>query len=296
MLTGVGLGFGAAIFQSGSYICGRLFTSRFGGRALVLLALSHIVMAGFSFAILPFFIAKPLPGVGVYLLNVVYCAVFYLAGQFCLFMALRHANASRVSPLLGLKVFILAMIGMGLMGQHFTFVQWAAIVMSICGAYFLSYTGEKMSAISIYWVLGACLCYCISDLNIKVIVKHFEYAGLMRASMTSVCLTYILCGVAGAAAMVWLPRPKPGMWAYSVPFAATWFVSMTFLFACFAQIGVVYGNIIQSSRGIISVVLGAVISSLGHVAIEQKVSRKVFLGRLAAAALITAAIALYSLG
>ncbi|MBN1670360.1 MAG: hypothetical protein JXR37_04975 [Kiritimatiellae bacterium] len=71
---------------------------------------------------------------------------------------------------------------------------------------------------------------------------------------------------------------------------------MVLLFATFGTIGVVYGNIVQSMRGLISVVLGAAVAALGWRAVEQRVGREVVLRRLAAAALMCGAIALFKLG
>ena len=295
MIFGVILGFSAALFQSASYICGRLFSSRFNNNTLELLSLSHIIMAVFSLAALPLIIASPMPALSTWILKCAACTIFYLVGQFCLLMALQHASASRISPLLGLKVFMLAVIGIAVLNQQFNLIQWLAIALTVFGAYVLSYSGEKLKPAPILWVLAACFCFCISDLNIKLMVHTFEHAGLFKASFTSACLTYIFCGLVGLAVLPFLPKPTPAMWLWSAPFAVTWFISMLFLFSCFATIGVVFGNIIQSTRGIISVMLGLLISTLGHVTIEQKVSRSVFLHRLAAATLITAAIALYCL-
>ena len=70
---------------------------------------------------------------------------------------------------------------------------------------------------------------------------------------------------------------------------------MAALYICFGQIGVVFGNILQSTRGFMSVVLGAMLAHLGWHELEQRVDRATLLKRMAAAALMTAAIALYAI-
>jgi hypothetical protein len=55
----------------------------------------------------------------------------------------------------------------------------------------------------------------------------------------------------------------------------------------------VFGNILQSTRGVMSVVLGAALAQMGWHELEQRVDRASLLRRLAAALLMTAAIALY---
>ncbi|HBG78125.1 MAG TPA: hypothetical protein DDW84_04645 [Phycisphaerales bacterium] len=82
-------------------------------------------------------------------------------------------------------------------------------------------------------------------------------------------------------------------WLDSIPFAFFWFIAMIFLFSCFAVIGVVFGNIIQSTRGIISIVLGYVIANFGFELLETKITKKVFIQRILAALLMTASIALF---
>jgi hypothetical protein len=58
-------------------------------------------------------------------------------------------------------------------------------------------------------------------------------------------------------------------------------------------VGVVFGNILQSTRGVMSVAIGAALAHLGWHDLEQRVDRSTLLRRLTAALLMTAAIALY---
>ena len=88
----------------------------------------------------------------------------------------------------------------------------------------------------------------------------------------------------------------PGDWLHALPFAATWLLSMVFLYACFAFVGPVFGNILQSTRGIISIVLGAGLARLGLEHLEQKVSRPVLRQRIGAAILMCAAVWLFQTG
>jgi hypothetical protein len=83
---------------------------------------------------------------------------------------------------------------------------------------------------------------------------------------------------------------------YALPYSFFWLSGIIFLFACFGTIGAVYGNIIQSTRGLMSILIGAIIGHLGRVAIEPKVSRRILATRVLAALLMTAAIWLYSMG
>ena len=88
----------------------------------------------------------------------------------------------------------------------------------------------------------------------------------------------------------------PGDWLYALPFAAAWLLSMVFLYACFALIGPVFGNILQSTRGILSIVLGAGLARLGVEHLEERVPRAVLLQRIGAALLMCIAVWLFQTG
>ena len=61
-------------------------------------------------------------------------------------------------------------------------------------------------------------------------------------------------------------------------------------------VGPLLGNILQSTRGLISILLGSLFAYLGHFHIESEISRREFFGRLGAGVLMTAAVSLYVLG
>jgi hypothetical protein len=60
-------------------------------------------------------------------------------------------------------------------------------------------------------------------------------------------------------------------------------------------IGVIYGNVVQATRGIMAVGIGWIVAHIGHVHLEVRVSRRVFWKRVAGAVLMTLAIVLYRL-
>lgn len=224
------------------------------------------------------------------------CVFFYLFGQAFLFLSFRESDASRVSPLLGLKIMMLAAITVIFTNQHFHALQWLAIVIGVCAAYLLSMLGREMTPKNWVWVLLACLCYSISDLSIKVIIGRFENIGLFHASVLCVCLCYFFCGIAACAALLFLPRPSISKWKASFPFALFWYTGILFLFACFGSIGVVFGNIVQSTRGVISILMGSYVAARGYEHIEEKVGPRVVIVRLCAGILMIAAIALFYAG
>lgn len=295
MLTGVLFGLGAACCQSLSYLFSRHFIRRFGGPAY-LLVLSQLVMGLFALALLPLVWPDGGIDVGRSGLRVLACAAFYFVGQGCFFMALRHADASRVSPLLGLKVFLLAGISALFMGGAFSPWQWLAVLLCVCATLAMNWTGGSMARSSVAWVMAACLGYSLSDICIRLSIDSMPRLSTGQASLLTACLVYLVCAAMALAATPFFPRPRPRTLLAATPFAAAWFCGMLLLFVCFAEIDVVYGNIVQSTRGIISIALGAWVAKLGFEGLEKRVSRSVVLRRAVAALLMTAAIALFYFG
>jgi hypothetical protein len=85
-------------------------------------------------------------------------------------------------------------------------------------------------------------------------------------------------------------------WAYSLPFAFFWYFGIACLFACFAYIEPVFGNILQSTRGIISILIGAALAKYGFHELEEKIPAHALARRLGATTLMIAAIWLFASG
>lgn len=293
--AGVLLGFAAAACQSVSYIFSRLFVLRCADGTRRLLVASHLFMGVACAAALPFLWSADVPPPSRYAGPLVGSAFSYLAGQAGLFLLIRRVEASRVAPLLGFKILILAVIATAFLGQPLSAGQWVAVLLCAASVLLLNFAGVRMSAASAAWLLVACVGYSLSDLCITSLVRLLRPLSGLRAAALAVCLSYLLCG-AVAAAMLPLAggrRALSGL-RYSAPFAAAWLLAMVFLFGCFGAIGAVYGNVIQSTRGILSVLLGAALARMGARDLEQRATRAALLGRAAAAALMTAAIWLFA--
>lgn len=296
MFLGLVLGLCAAFFQSCSYLGSRWFVGRYPGGSVKLLALGHVWMGAASVVLAAAFWPDKMPAFGTYAYSLLGTVGFYLLGQMCLFLALRHTDASRVSPLLGLKVLILALISAVFLDAHYSGQQWMAVGLSILAAVALALSGGPIAPNSLLWAIAACLPYCLSDMNIKRLVGDFSAMGLLGSSVFATAITYIVCGLLGGAMLPFLPKADKHQWRDATPFAVAWLISMLFLYACFGQIGVVFGNILQSTRGIQSILMGAVVAHWGMVSLERKVHRGTLVERVAAAILMTAAIALFYLG
>lgn len=292
--TGIVLGFAAAAVQSVSYLFSRMFVRGRQDGVTRLAVTAHIIMGVVSLIALPWLWRADVPPFGQYAAAVVGTAGFYLAGQAGFFYLLRTTDASRVSPLLGLKIVVLALITVLILRHPLNLQGWVAVLLCAAAAMLLNLTRGMMTWRTMLLVLAVCTFYSLSDLNITALVRNLQPLDAIRASVLGVCLSYILCGVVGLAALPAVRRMvKPGDWAAATPFAVTWLGGMVLLFGCFGTIGPLYGNVLQSTRGVISILFGGILGTLGMVHIEERVSLRVLLQSAVAGVLMTVAIWLF---
>ena len=294
ILPGIGFGLGTALCQSVFYLFTRRFVGRTGKTPMLLLIVSHVLMGVASAVLLLALRPQHLPPLAAYVVPLVCAALAYLAAQLGLFSVLRDVESSRVAPLLGGKIIVLAVLTMLILRQELHPVQWLAVGISAGATWLLNETGGRLPSRSLAVLALTILGYCLSDMSIGVLVKRL--AGCEpSAPLVGVALTYLLCG---ALTLPFAFRPETRdrrVWILAIPCAASWFTAMCLLYACFGLIGVVFGNIVQASRGMLSVVLGWAVARVGQTHIEAHVTRRVFWRRIAGAALMLLAVTLYLL-
>jgi drug/metabolite transporter (DMT)-like permease len=226
---------------------------------------------------------------------------FYLLGQSSLFAALKRVEASRMAPLLGLKIVMLAVIVSFVLGHVLDTRQWLAVALSVAAAVMLQAGRGAVPSQAFGFVLACCLCFAIADIYIIRLIDGLQ-AGAMTSSVVisrlhagglAMTLTYGLCGLLFVPLVVGLRPYTRTDWVAASQYASAWLLSMVGLYCCFGLVGVVFGNILQSTRGVMSVAIGAALAHLGWHELEQRIDRATLLRRLAAALLMTAAIALY---
>jgi len=293
---GIVLGLAMAATQSVSLLFVRLFVVRRHKGPVRLLILGHVLMGAIAAAALPFLWDPRAGQLGTFIGPLLGAAGFYLAGQTCLVFALNRTDPSRVSPLLALKIVVLALVTAAALGRTYSPLQWAGVALSVGAAFVLNAAGGRLPRACTVLVALTCAAYAMSDLNVKALMDALGAVGRLRASLLGTSMCYVLTGLAALAMLPWAGR---GLWRemrYAAPFALTWLTAMVLLFACFSFVGVVFGNILQSTRGLISIVLGARIAAMGMNHIERRHPRRVLFRRLAAAAMMSLAIALWAAG
>ncbi|MFA7238299.1 MAG: EamA family transporter, partial [Phycisphaeraceae bacterium] len=108
-MLGLILGLGTAVSQSFAYLFGRIIAQR-GWPMLRLLILSHVIMGLIALPLTLLFWNDQFLAWRVWFWPLMGASVFYILGQTSFLTALRFTQPSRVAPLLGLKIVILASI------------------------------------------------------------------------------------------------------------------------------------------------------------------------------------------
>lgn len=294
LYAGIILGLLAAVSQSTSYLLAKSFTThRPGGRRRLLIS-SHIFIGLISIIAIPFLWPDKVDNYD-FIPPAIICTVAYLFAQGMMFMALHSTDASRVSPLLAGKIVVIALI-MFFTGQaDINTAQWVAIGLAILAAVCINHAGGSIPLPAIAAVILACLGYSISDVHIYNLMQTLKQLSDTRATLLGVAMCYALAGLICLPVGLLKWRETAQDMKHVSGFSAVWTLAMIFLFSCFAFIGPIYGNILQSTRGIISIAMGAIIAKLGHHHLEKKVSPKVFIARIIAALILIAAITMYKM-
>ncbi len=301
--VGLAVGFLAAFLQSCSYVVSASYVRGSGKPAWTLLAPSFGVMGVFAAVLLPLAwprAGSPSPDWPKLLPFAVACIVMCMAGNGAMFFLLKRVESSRASPLLALKVPILAVAGVAATGENCTAAQWAAVVLVVFSAFVLAGAGRRVTAGAWAWLVAACVAFCASDGFIAASCGACDasFGGSVgRCSFFAACAIYVAGGLLSLAALAVQGVPARHVWVrWAVPYALCWFSAMIALFACFSMCGLVLGNIVQSVRGLVSVALGWAIARAGRTSLEERVPPGVVARRAFSALLVVAAMALYAAG
>lgn len=301
LTLGVAAGFVAATASAVCYLISRHHVAS-GGGSLRLLVLAHAAMGAACLPVAWLLWPAGLPAAGPWLAPLVGSSGAYLSGQAVVFAALARADASRVAPLLGLKIAMLAGIVSCLPRDRLDGRQWAAVALSVVAAAALQ-RGGGLGPSALGFTLAACAAFAVSDVFIVALIDGLQQtatdAGVpidrVEAGLLAMLATYAFCGLLAAGGLVLVPQLRPAGrrdWIAAARYAAIWLVGMAGLYTCFGLVGVVVGNVLQSTRGMLSIILGAALAQAGWHDLEARVDRRTLAGRLLAAALMTVAVAL----
>jgi drug/metabolite transporter (DMT)-like permease len=301
---GIAAGLAADFFSSVSYLVSRHHGTRRPGGSRRLLVLAHLLMGlgcvPVTWWLLPEASSLAALRTATVWLPCLISTVSYFGGQACLFYVLTRADASRLSPLLGLKIVAQAILLTVVMGQSLSPQQWLAV--ALCGgAAVVLQQGSSGVQLKVLGLLSvSCFGFAIADLGIVALIDGIEAAipvSRLRAGSLAMSLTYVLGALLVFPFVIGQyrrqPQPVVADWRAAAEYSAAWMGAMVALYACIGSVGVILSTILQSTRGIMSVALGAVLAHHGWHELESRVDRVMFAKRIIAAALMTAAIGVY---
>ncbi len=291
MLTGIICGLLAAFLQPIAYLLSRQFFVH-GGKAMELTIYSQLVMGLLSIGLL--MCCWPILSFNTVLASRTAWSVgTILIAQVCYFLAIRVVEASRLSSMLGLKIIFLVLLNMLLFGEELGALHWMAVGFCATAGLIMNHSGLKISLKAIAAILCCCFFLAASDiadyrLVIAVPVENPVYRGILA---TGFC--YGGLGLISLPGLFFL-RFNWQKCKSAIPYSCVWMAAMVVFYLSIGLLGTVFTSIIQSSRGLISVIFGALVAWLGYTGMEGKASSAVWLSRLAAALLIMGAVAIFT--
>ncbi|MGN0909334.1 MAG: EamA family transporter [Succinivibrio sp.] len=258
---GLLLGLFGAACQAANYSFTKDCQEKSGLTGIRLLLCSHAFMC--AAAAVPFLIFGHYRAFdGGVALRLCFIVAPYFCGQYFTNAAIAASDSSVVSPLLTVKIPILAVISVLVLGESFTLTQaLAAGIIVIIGVRFSCISGRISPKPLLLTALGA-LSYCVSDLSMAWLMRYFGEQGVSsRASQVFMGITfeYVACGaVAALAAPLLKVRVTLRSSAATWKMGTAWLLSMVGIVGCFNLDGVVAGNIVQSLRAVIGVLIAYV--------------------------------------
>lgn len=294
MLTGIIAGLISALLQSTSYICSAGFMLKYKS-SLRLVIFSQLVMGAVCLPFVPFLFPEQLlhmlPEFTLWIAAWVVC---FTVGQTAFFNTLRSIEASRMSSLLGLKIIVLSIIYVLLMRTPLSLLQWIAVILSTLAAVGMNWSGgARFTFKGILWLLVTLIAYSLTDMTETHLVTMPKSGNIIRDSFAIGAVCYSLLGILTLPFLLKF-RWTTKQFVKSIPFALTWYLSQVTLFICFGLLGTVFGNVIQASRGLISIGIGILLLHLGLGRLDSKISPAMWVRRIVAAILMAAGIILYS--
>ncbi|QSH40570.1 DMT family transporter [Lentisphaerota bacterium ZTH] len=297
MVIGVACGLMCALCQCASYMFSKKFT-RDKGTSLQLLMVSHAIMGVIAAGGVTLLLLKHEIGFSALKpcwLSLFKVSMFYLAAQFCCFFALTKTEASRLAPLLGMKILFIALFGIYLFEHRILSLQWIAVLLCLAGAFMANWSGGTVPVSGIICILLACAGYSLSNLNTKILIDILPIENMFMSSLLSAGLTFSSIGMVSLLAAVMLPQFRAAHIKPALPFSLAWLAAMVLLFSCIGQVGPLYGNILQSTRGVVGVMLGMLVAKFTSSDLEKRLPGTVVMLRVFAAIAISGAAILYVL-
>lgn len=296
LFIGVTAALAGAFFQASSYFFLRNHNQKEGLSPIQIIVQSHVIKSVFALILLVFLGLNDLPPLKTYLWPLAQAIAAYAVAQCWMIYCMRDTEASRLAPILSVKVFSTAIILNVLYQTSFTTLQWLGVGLCVCALLVLNYSGGSLPKKIIFSTMGVCILYSFSDIGIQESVRAMSPASSTgKASLYVLAFSYLACGILALPVLPFKASRRPEDWKDSFLYAALWFVAIGGFIAGIGFLNAVFGTIVQSTRGIFGILIGWIVARKGHHHIETPLERSVFIRRIVAGIGMTLAIALFCL-
>lgn len=296
MLAGILLGAATAVLQSFSYLASAFFIRKHAS-ALKLLISSHLLMGAAGMLLLPFcFPTELFASASRALLLLTAWIILFCLGQGGFFICQKEIESSRLASLLGLKIAVLSLIWVLFFGNRLNMLQIAGVVMCVVAAFAMNWSGGKTFTFRSLIVLALTLIsFSLTDITETHMVLLADNGNIVTSGIAVTLLCYFTLGIFSLPFLLKVKLSRQ-MLRDALPFAALWLISQMTLLICFGMLHPVFGNVIQSSRALFSVLLGCLACRLGWNVMETASSGWLWIRRGIAALLMISGIAAFSFG
>lgn len=262
---GLIMGFFGAVCQAWNYAVTKDVQQKYLLSGLKLLGATHVLM--FICCFIPFLIMGHYRYIDEYSVFYSFCIVIpYLGGQYFTNKAIGLSDASIVSPLLTIKIPIMALLTIFMLHKGFNVQQTMAIIIILSLGWYFSSLAGRIAFGSLACVAMGCLCYCLSDLAMGVLLmpylKSIGVTWWVNQVFIGCTFEYVACGVFALPLLVlgskhhWKVNMHEVWCTRMIVF--TWLANMAGIVSCFNLSGVIECNIVQSLRSVIGVIIAYV--------------------------------------
>lgn len=194
--------------------------------------------------------------------------------------------------MLSLKTFFLVLLNMLLFRQFIAPMQFVAVLMCVAAVFVMNFSGLRISLKALGLILICCFFLASSDIADYLLVTVMPHRTMIEDGIMATGYCYLMLGVVSLPGLYFVGYNQRKI-LQTVPYSCAWLLSMIVFFICLGYLGTVHTTIIQSLRGLFSVLLGVVVAWLGFTAIETRNTWKIWMLRALAAALITTSVLIY---
>lgn len=232
---------------------------------------------------------------------VVLAGAAFVAGLWCMFSALRRGDASQVTPLIGgVSPIIVAGLAYLFLQERFTDWQWLGFIVIVLGTVLISWpVSHKRGGAAVRWAIPAALFFAVSYVatkelyNTNAFLPAFVWIRIAVAAIGGILL--IVPGVWNKFRHIFT-RSSGGSKAVFLVGQTTGAVSMILVSWAIALTSVSVVNALQGLQYVFLFAIVLLLQSRHPQLLDENLTRRVYLQKVAAICLIGLGLAAFSFG